>query len=125
MAALECLLDNAVKFTENPDTTITLRAHRDGDQMCFSVRDQGRGIPEHELKHIFESFYQINREKYEDQGAGSGLAIVNGVIRLHNGAIGVESSVGKGSIFTLRLPIPREEELTKPRGNNHIAARRS
>jgi signal transduction histidine kinase len=116
-AAMECLLDNAIKFTDAQGTTVSIRAYQDGDFICLAVRDQGRGIPKHELEHIFESFYQINREKYEDQGAGSGLAIVNGVIKLHNGTVAIESATGKGSTFVLRMPVAREEDLNRPRGN--------
>ncbi|MEL7672893.1 MAG: ATP-binding protein, partial [Chloroflexota bacterium] len=66
--------------------------------------DEGRGIPPHELEHIFETFYQIDRGKYEDQGAGSGLAIVNAVVRLHQGRVEVISAPGEGSTFTIHLP---------------------
>lgn len=111
-AALECLLDNAIKFSDKakPDapSTVTMRAYQENDYVCISVRDEGRGIPPHELEHIFESFYQINREKYEDQGAGAGLAIVNGVARLHGGTISIKSNFGMGSTFTIHLPIIKE-----------------
>jgi signal transduction histidine kinase len=105
MAALECLVDNAIKFTETPDREIVLRAYQDDGYVCLAVCDQGRGIPEKELSNIFQTFYQIDRAKHEDQGAGSGLAIVDGVIRLHGGSVGIESALGKGSTFTLRLPV--------------------
>ncbi len=108
--AVECLVDNAVKFTEQPETTITLRAYQEGDEVCFSVMDQGRGIPEAERERIFKSFYQIDREIYEDQGAGAGLAIVKGVVQLHDGHVSVESTVGEGSTFTIHLPIASAEE---------------
>ena len=106
--AIECLVDNAVKFTEQPETTITLRAYQEEGYVCFSVTDQGRGIPEAELERIFKSFYQIEREVYEDQGAGAGLAIVKGVVQLHEGNISVESTVGQGSTFTIRIPAADE-----------------
>ncbi len=113
-AALECLVDNAIKFSDkaSPESpsVVRLHAYRAGDFVCLAVIDQGRGIPPHELEHIFESFYQIDRDKYEDQGAGSGLAIVNGVIQLHGGTITIESNFGAGSSFTLHLPILTEQE---------------
>jgi len=108
-AALECLVDNAIKFSDKPDCVVGVRAYRAGDSVCLAVTDCGRGIPEHELTEIFESFYQIDRAKYEDQGAGSGLAIAMGIMRLHGGEITVESAVGQGSTFTLRLPISAEQ----------------
>jgi two-component system, sensor histidine kinase and response regulator len=104
-AAVECLVDNAIKFSNRPHSTVRMSAYLDGSQVCLSVRDEGRGIPEQELENIFQSFDQVERKKYEDQGAGSGLAIVDGVIRLHGGSIAVESVYGQGSTFTLRLPV--------------------
>ncbi len=109
--AIECLVDNAVKFTERPETTITLRAYQEEDCVCFSVTDQGRGIPEEELDRIFKSFYQIDREVYEDQGAGAGLAIVKGVVQLHGGRVSVQSAVGQGSTFTICIPIAQQEAV--------------
>lgn len=108
-AALECLVDNAIKFSDKPGSVVTLRAYAENDNICLSVADHGRGIPEHELQHIFESFYQINREKYEDQGAGAGLAIVDGIVRLHGGSIAIESVFGQGSTFTINLPIADDD----------------
>ncbi len=108
-AAIECLLDNALKFSKEPGLTVTLQAYREGNHVCISVIDQGRGIPEEELQHIFEAFYQIDRDQYEDQGAGSGLAIVDGVVRLHSGHMSVESTFGKGSTFTIHLPLQRRD----------------
>ncbi len=109
-AAMECLVDNAIKFTEDPDTTITLRAYTENGYVCLAVEDQGRGIPPDELQHIFASFYQIDREKYEDQGAGSGLAIVDGVVRMHTGSMSIESTPQEGSTFVIQLPIAEEEQ---------------
>jgi signal transduction histidine kinase len=108
-AALECLVDNAVKFSDKPGTVITLSAYLQDEHVCLAVNDQGRGIPEHELENIFQTFYQIDRDRFEDQGAGSGLAIVDGVTKLHGGSIMVESTPGQGTRFTIQLPIPRPE----------------
>jgi signal transduction histidine kinase len=108
-AALECLVDNAVKFSDKPGGVVMLRAYAEDAHVCLSVSDQGRGIPKHELENIFQSFYQIDREKYEDQGAGSGLAIVDGVVRLHGGTVTALSTYGQGSSFTLHLPVPQGE----------------
>ncbi len=104
-AAIECLVDNALKFSDKRGSQVTLSAYRDGSMVCLAVRDQGRGIPDEEREKIFESFYQIERHKYEDQGAGAGLAIVQGVVRLHGGEILCDSVVGQGSEFVIRLPI--------------------
>jgi signal transduction histidine kinase len=104
-AAMECLLENAIKFTDHPGRDVSLHAYQEGDYLCLAVADQGRGIPAHEMSNIFKPFYQIERERYEDQGAGSGLAIVEKIVGLHGGSVVAESVFGEGSTFTLRLPI--------------------
>jgi signal transduction histidine kinase len=98
------LLDNAVKFSpvEQP---ITLRASGEDGALCIEIRDKGRGIASADLEHIWNSFYQINREEFEDQGAGSGLALVKGLADLHGATVQANSSPEQGSVFTLRLPI--------------------
>ena len=102
--ALSRLVENAIKFSKPEGGTVTLRAAAEGERVLLSVSDEGRGIPEQELARIFEPFYQVDRERYEDQGAGSGLAIVRGVAGLHGGEVRVESEAGQGSTFTIVLP---------------------
>jgi two-component system, sensor histidine kinase and response regulator len=103
-AALQRLLDNAVKFTEKTDCSVTLAAYAEDGSVCFSVVDHGRGIPEKELESIFEVFYQIDRDKFEDQGAGAGLPIVKRIAQLHGGRVEVSSVHGHGSQFVIRVP---------------------
>ncbi len=107
-AAIECLLDNAIKFSA-ANQLVNVRIYPEDQHVCFSVIDRGRGIPEHELQNIFKTFYQIDRETLEDQGAGSGLAIVDGVVRLHGGHVTVESTFGTGSTFTVHLPVEKTD----------------
>ena len=104
--AIRELLDNAAKFSD-ADDKITIDVQELDGFVEITIQDQGRGIPEAELEHIWDPFYQIDREQFEDQGAGSGLAIVDGVIRLHGGTRHVESVHGEGSIFTIRIPVHR------------------
>jgi two-component system, sensor histidine kinase and response regulator len=99
------LLDNAIKFTDGPDCAVTLAAYAEDGMVCLAVRDQGRGIPENELESIFEVFYQIDRDTYEDQGAGAGLPIVKRIAELHGGDVLVSSTPGEGSQFVMRLPV--------------------
>jgi two-component system phosphate regulon sensor histidine kinase PhoR len=108
-SALNHLVENAIKFSQPTGSTITLKAEIQGDRVLLSVSDQGRGIPPDEMNHIFEPFYQVDRERYEDQGAGSGLAIVHGIVELHNGKVRVESKVGEGSTFVVALPIAEND----------------
>lgn len=100
---LRCLLDNAIKFGQ-AGNQIELRVEPVDEMVCFQVSDTGRGIPSSELQNIFEPFYQINREHYEDQGSGAGLAIVQRIVALHGGNVEVKSILGEGSSFYLYLP---------------------
>ncbi|MCU0480874.1 MAG: response regulator [Anaerolineae bacterium] len=103
MTMLNELLDNAFKFSPNGDP-ITIEARIVEGGLQLRIIDRGRGIPPKEVENIFKSFYQVNREQFEDQGAGSGLAIVNGLARLHHAQLHVESEEGKGSCFTITFP---------------------
>jgi signal transduction histidine kinase len=108
--AIDCLLDNAFKFKDKErENNVRLRVSFDGDRhIWFTVSDTGRGIPSSYHDMIFEPFYQINREEHEDQGAGAGLTIVKGVTELHHGDVRMESQVGKGSVFSIVMPIYEE-----------------
>jgi signal transduction histidine kinase len=109
--ALIQLLENAIKFSR-PDQPVKLGAERVHDEIMLWVKDYGRGIDERERARIWESFYQINRALYEDQGAGSGLPIVRGVARLHGGRVDLDSELGKGSTFKLFLPVQPAETIS-------------
>ena len=106
------LLDNAAKFCADGDV-VTVDIFVEDDHLLMKVSDTGRGIPEHELDKIWNPFYQIDREQFEDQGSGSGLAIVKGVVELHGGTCAVESTPGEGATFTIKTPlkveVPRPE----------------
>jgi CheY-like chemotaxis protein len=108
MDAFERLVDNAIKFTRArrlPGGEIVLSAVARESDVHLTVRDNGIGFPDHIYDYIFEPFYQHNREQMEQQGSGSGLAIVKGIVELHGGRIRVESDEGQGSAFTLVLPV--------------------
>lgn len=98
------LLDNAVKFSQNKGKKITVATTVVDDQIGVSVQDEGVGIPAEETPHLFERFRQLEREKLEQQGVGLGLAIAWELIRLHGGEIEVDSELGVGSTFTIKLP---------------------
>jgi signal transduction histidine kinase len=103
-AALARLLDNASKFSEvGASIQIGARLDPEGRPTLF-VTDHGRGISAENVQDIFETFYQVNRQKFEDQGSGSGLAIVRGIAQVHGAEISVESVEGQGSTFSLHLP---------------------
>jgi signal transduction histidine kinase len=102
--AIRELLDNAAKFTP-ADSRFILRAQCVGEWVEIQVEDFGRGLPASEYENVWQPFYQFERDKFEHQGAGSGLAIVDGVLSIHGGERSVSSVEGKGSTFTIRLPM--------------------
>lgn len=98
------LLDNAAKFSKD-HSTITLNAQAINDWLEITIQDNGRGIPADEIEKVWLPFYQIKREEFEDQGAGSGLALVDGLVKVHGGTREVISTPGAGSTFIIRLPL--------------------
>lgn len=102
--ALGRLIDNGIKFSP-PGKQIRVRTGTTNGWVEIAVSDEGPGIAAGELPHLFERFRQIDREKMEQQGAGLGLSIARDLIRLHGGDIAVASQPGKGSTFTIRLPL--------------------
>lgn len=108
MMALHNLVGNAVKYTPN-GKTVDVSVEVDGDRFVMEVSDTGIGISQEDLAKIFEKFYRAQDEQLVDiPGTGLGLSLAREVIRLHGGDITVESTHGKGSTFTLLLPIQRE-----------------
>lgn len=103
-AVIREMLDNAAKFSSE-DGRVELSVEADDQWMSIIVRDYGRGIPPDELDNIWQPFYQIDREQFEDQGAGSGLPIIQRLVELHGGQCFVASEVGQGSTFTVRIPV--------------------
>jgi signal transduction histidine kinase len=102
--ALINVLGNAVKYS--PDNkTITISLKEEDRGVVFDVVDQGYGISEVDLKHIFDQFYRSSDPNISDKtGSGLGLAMTDNIIRLHGGHIEVESTPGKGTHFSLCLP---------------------
>jgi signal transduction histidine kinase len=101
------LIDNALRHTQGGGRIRVEVDARDSDAV-LRVRDTGEGIPYRDLPHIFERFYVVDRSrKRGSSGAGLGLAIVKGIIDAHGGAISAESMLGRGTAFTIRLPIMR------------------
>ncbi len=102
--ALNCLLDNAVKFSRTAGCKITVRAYAFEGRVIVDVIDEGIGIAPEDQERIFEPFVQIDRAKYEQAGVGIGLTIARGLARVHQGDVIVESQHGVGSKFSLWLP---------------------
>lgn len=101
------LIDNALRHTSAGGRIRIELDARDSDAL-LRVRDTGEGIPYRDLPHIFERFYVVDRSRTRgSSGAGLGLAIVKGIVDAHGGAISAESMLGRGTAFTIRLPIMR------------------
>ena len=96
------LLDNAIKYTA-PGGRITVSTHETADAAVLDVADTGVGIAPEHLSHIFDRFFRVDANRGEI-GAGLGLAIVRSICAAHGGQVSVESQVGVGSIFHVRLP---------------------
>ncbi|AHG20665.1 hypothetical protein Z042_14360 [Chania multitudinisentens RB-25] len=103
MQIMENLITNAIKYTEIGTVFITASIE-ENNTLIIKVKDNGQGIPKDKITSIFSPFVRINNSK-EIPGFGMGLAIVNGVIKAMRGSISVKSDIGKGSVFTVRLPI--------------------
>jgi Signal transduction histidine kinase len=96
------LIDNAIKYTcENGH--ITIMCHEAFDDILFSISDDGKGMDDYTLRHIFDKFYQGDKSR-STQGSGLGLSIVKRVLELCNGEITVESKINQGTTFKVRLP---------------------
>ena len=110
--AITNLMDNAVKYCK-PDEPIDIyiKTWNEKDRLCFSIRDTGLGIRKENVKKIFDKFYRVHTGNVHDvKGFGLGLAYVKKIITLHEGEIKCESELGKGTTFTVSLPILKEDE---------------
>ena len=109
--AITNLLDTAVKYRkpEQP-LDIYIRTWNEKDLRCLSSRDTGLGIKKENVKKIFDKFYRVHTGNVHDvKGFGLGLAYVKKIINLHEGEIKCESDLGKGTTFTISLPILQED----------------
>ncbi len=95
------LILNAVKYTDE-NGAVSVNACVENDHVKVEVADTGIGIPQEELSKIFDKFFRLKTTR---TGAGMGLPIVKTILDAHHGTISVQSAVGKGSTFTVRLPV--------------------
>jgi signal transduction histidine kinase len=107
------LLSNAFKFTFEGAITVSQRST--ADEVLLEVTDTGVGIPEHELPRVFERFHRIEGSRARThEGSGIGLALIHEFVALHGGRVAVDSAVGRGTTFTIALPL----------GSGHLPADR-
>ncbi len=100
------LINNAIKFN-NQGGTVRLRLASDVDSIVFTIEDNGPGVSEEAIKHIFDKFYQAD-SSHRQEGNGLGLALVKRIVDLYEGEIKVENLNGTGCRFTVELPAMQE-----------------
>jgi two-component system, OmpR family, phosphate regulon sensor histidine kinase PhoR len=102
--AISNLLDNAIKYSDRK-TKIEIGAYDKNGMVNIYVEDEGYGIAEEHLPRLFERFYRVDKARTRDEGGtGLGLAIVKHIVNTMSGTIDVESTPGKGTIFTIKIP---------------------
>jgi len=104
LLAVHNLLDNAVKFT-SPGDTIEVRAFDDGSDIVIEVADTGPGIPENEVDRVWEELYRGEQARGVP-GSGLGLSLVRAIIEKHGGNVTLRSQPDRGTVFSMRLPVP-------------------
>lgn len=99
------LVENAIRYSPAGESVTLCAAHQDGEAV-LSVSDTGPGIGAEHLPHLFERFYRVDKARAREHGgAGLGLAIVEALVKAHGGWVAVSSVVGRGTTFTVRLPV--------------------
>jgi signal transduction histidine kinase len=116
------LITNAIKYTPSGGRVELSLSQRLGEEIAFTVRDTGIGMSGADLSHVFERFWRADRARSrtsERGGFGLGLAISQWIAQAHGGRIAVQSRLGRGSVFTVTLPL-----LTNVAGTNDETALR-
>ncbi|MDQ4105840.1 MAG: cell wall metabolism sensor histidine kinase WalK, partial [Actinomycetota bacterium] len=98
------ILDNAIKYSD-PGARVDISIEEADSSLTVQISDTGVGIPEEDLGQLFDRFYRVNKDRSRSTGgSGLGLAIAREIVALHGGDIEVESEVGVGSTFRVRIP---------------------
>ena len=124
------LITNAIKYTPSGGRVELALSQRVGDEIAFTVRDTGIGMSAADLSHVFERFWRADRARSrtsERGGFGLGLAISQWIAQAHGGRIAVQSRLGRGSVFTVTLPLltnvvaaGEESARRDPRDTRHV-----
>lgn len=106
------LIENALKYTDKGSVRVEVR--KEGNEAVLRVSDTGIGMPKEEIEHIFERFYRVDKARSRGTGGtGIGLSIVERIVQMHGGTIDVESMEGRGSTFTVRIPLEKSYDEKK------------
>jgi signal transduction histidine kinase len=111
--ALVNLIGNAVKYT-HAGGKVAVSARVEADQVMVSVADTGVGLAADDVPFVFDAFYRGKIGPDAEAGCGLGLALTRRIIEAHHGTISVESEIGKGTTFTVRLPVHTAESISPP-----------
>lgn len=111
-SAIKNIVHNACKFSEDNKSDITLSFMQ--EHIIITIKDNGPGIDDHDIKNIFQPFYRSNRHQSYISGAGLGLALAQRIIGLHKGNINVESKLGHGTTFIINLLVEGISEQPSP-----------
>lgn len=104
------LISNALKHSK-PGDRILIKLSKSGKKINIDIEDTGEGIPEKSIPYIFDRYYQSPENKYHVyEGLGIGLSLVKELVELHGGAISVESTLNKGSVFSLEFPYNQKQD---------------
>ena len=105
--AITNLIDNAITHTPSGGE-VTVSSIQNGEDIVLEISDTGVGISETDLPHIFDRFYQVDKSRTDNNGAGLGLIIAQKIFNLHGAEITVQSSVNQGTTFSINLPSRRD-----------------
>ncbi|EKQ53733.1 MULTISPECIES: ATP-binding protein [unclassified Clostridium] len=97
------LVENAIKYSKDASGEVEVLSYSDGEYYCLRVKDNGIGIPKEDISRIFERFYRVDKSRKKG-GTGLGLAIVKHIVKMFNGEISVNSVLGEGTTFEVKIP---------------------
>jgi signal transduction histidine kinase len=101
------LLENAITYSSSGGK-VRLSLRDQGDTISLDVKDSGEGIAEDDLPHLFDRFFRVDQSRTDSEShSGLGLAICKAIVEDHGGEIGVGSTLGDGSVFTVSIPVSR------------------
>jgi two-component system sensor histidine kinase VicK len=100
------ILSNSIKYTPDGGQIDIVLTHKKKQTVTLTVRDNGSGIPEEDLEHLFERFYRVEKSRTQDAGGtGLGLAIAKELVEAHGGTITIASKLGEGTTVKIELPV--------------------